>query len=120
MKYFGPEKETLDELAVRTKNEVNQAFRDITRNGVVIHLKKKQRKNKRKMQIMGPFTQSYTHFVIFGGWEVPLRQQLEFARRLQAAEMRTSREDEPYETICSVEQTETPTAELVQILNAVM
>ena len=114
MKYLGPEKETLDQLAGRIKDIVNKAYPDVTRKGVV-YSRKEQRQSsaRRKFWDLLPKDVRKQLFVHFGGCDAPLRQQLQYARRLEAAEMRTNQEDLPYDTICSAELYDDPTVALV-------
>ena len=56
MKYLGPEKETLDQLAGRIKDIVNKAYPDVTRKGVV-YSRKEQRQRVVPEESSGIYSQ---------------------------------------------------------------
>ena len=116
MIYLGPEKETLDELAIRIKDIVNKAYPDIIRKGVV-HSKKEQRKinARRKFWDLMPDNIQKQIFVKFGSCDAPLRQQLEYARRIETSDMRTNKAEQRYMQICAMEQPQIPTQSLDNI-----
>ena len=120
MIYLGPEKETLDELAIRIKDIVNKAYPDIIRKGVV-YSKKEQRKinARRKFWDLMPDNIQKQLFVKFGSCDAPLRQQLEYARRIETSDMRTNKAEQRYMQICAMDQPTLPQQSLETISTAI-
>ena len=122
MTYLGPDKETLDELATRIKDIVNKAYPDIIRKGVV-HSKKEQRKSnaRRKFWDLMPDNIQKQLFIKFGSCDAPLKQQLEYAQRIEASDLRARKGEQSYMQICAMEpQNNAATDALMQTVSTAL
>ena len=122
MTYLGPDKETLDELATRIKDIVNKAYPDIIRKGVV-HSKKEQRKSnaRRKFWDLMPDNIQKQLFIKFGSCDAPLKQQLKYAQRIEASDLRARKGKQSYMQICAMEpQNNTATDALMQTVSTAL
>ena len=103
MTYLGPDKETLDELATRIKDIVNKAYPDIIRKGVVHS--KKNRENQMHEENFGISCLTISKkqlFIKFGSCDAPLKQQLEYAQRIEASDLRARKGEQSYMQICAM------------------
>ena len=115
LKYAGPQKESLDDLAVRIKDIVSKAYPDTKKQGVV-HSKYEVRKlyTRRKFWELMPYEIRQSIYLRFGVSTAPLRLQLEHAQRFYATQ-ENAREEQPYGALCHVQQEDqSPTKEIFQ------
>ena len=108
LKYPGPAKESLDDLAILITECVNRAYPDYVKKGVNYsqHAIRKVYIRKKFWELMPKDIQREL-FIHFGVSDAPLRAQLERARKIQTADSVTNKEDQPYEALCSSEATTT-------------
>ena len=103
--YAGPEKESLDDLAMRIQDVVKKAFPDyIDEKGQkTSKLQTRQIYAKKKFWDLMATDIKEQLFIKFKGSDAPLQEQLDYARILQAAKIRANKEEQSYETLCVAE-----------------
>ena len=121
--YLGPEKETLDDLAVKIQHVVNKAFPDyIKPDNTIVHRGETRRMYARKkFWDLQPPEIKEAIFIKFGTSDASLKQQLEYARVIQADKMRSRKEEMSYETVCVAQKVDhSPSQEYLNKISSVI
>ena len=100
-KYKGYEDESMDDFAARLQNLANKGYPDYMDQ----HGYRVSRKEARRIHVRGKFWDCMTPdvreqmYIFFQTREAPLKDQVSYARILQAAKIQTRKEEQSYETV---------------------